>query len=297
MGVTRRLAVSTQRSAQLSIRTFLKYLIENVRFRMVVQEQFGAQLMQICTEENCIPHLYERELSKPRPDLSHNEIDTLFATLEEEIRLALNHGAKDLRPLQRDKVLFYTMYVAALRISEALSLNTNSFLSNVSIPQFGQFGRIQVFGKGSRGNGPKFRTVVVDHPALPPLLTWYIENIRPYFLKNADANEDALFLSERGQRLRISTAEARFQKLINCAGFDGRGFTPHSLRHSSISHGTILTSSNVQQHKAGHAHATTTMVYTHLPDSYMTEQFMSSVKAQMDDVDNHGDSESGAKNE
>ncbi|PIU43270.1 MAG: integrase, partial [Candidatus Nealsonbacteria bacterium CG07_land_8_20_14_0_80_40_10] len=69
-----------------------------------------------------------------------------------------------------------------------------------------------------------------------PILDWYIKNVRPYFMVNADANETALFLSERGNRIGLSTAEARFQHVIDLAGLGGLGFTPHCMRHSSVTH-------------------------------------------------------------
>ena len=280
LGITRRLAKSTQRAAQGAVHAFLKFAIENTHFRIEVQERFGASLQQICNEDNLISHAYPREIAKERPSLSHEQVTIFFESLAKDIEAARNFGGKDFRPLQRDKAFFYTIYVAALRISEALSLNVNSFLPNAEMPAFGQFGRIQVRGKGSRGRGPKFREVYVDHPDLVAVLTWYKQSVRPAFLRNADPNEDALFLSEQGSRLGISNAEARFQKNLARSGLDGRGFTPHSLRHASLTHGTLLTSMGVQQLKAGHAFLSTTQIYTHLPADHVRKKIHRAIELQ-----------------
>lgn len=284
IGVHRKLAVSSQRRYQGAIRSFLAYLIDNVKFRNDVRRQYGIDLVQICHAENCIPHIQDRELAQERPSFSHAEIDQLFAGYDQAIAEAHRFGSKDFRPLQRDKTMFYLTYVGGLRASEVLALNTTSFCPNPDLPELGDFGFISVWGKGSRGSGPRHRMVPVTEPALPELLCWYLRDIRPNFLQQADANEPALFLSERGKRLALSSLENRFQHGLDLAGLDARGFTPHCLRHSSVTHESQRFSTEMVRRKHGHTYQATTQGYMHVPDDFVNAEITRSVGAQLDRI-------------
>lgn len=293
LGIEREVAHSTQRLYQSTIRTFLQYLIDNVKFRNEVRRAYGIDLVQICTPENCIPHVTERELRTERRAMTHEEIETFFKALQTSITEAHRFASKNFRPLQRDKALFFTIYAAGLRVSEALGLTVESFQPNPMIPELGPFGFISVWGKGSRGSGPRYRSVPVDHVGLPPMLTWYLDKVRPFFLANADANETALFLSERGRRLGVSTLEARFQAAIDAAGLDGRHLTPHCLRHSSVTHGSMASMSlEAMRRKHGHTFGATTQGYTHFPDEFVGDEVSRLIDRQLDGAlkkDDHDD--------
>ena len=281
IGVSRRLSVATQRHYQGAIKGFLSYLVDNVGLQNRIYFEFGVRAKQIVSSDNSIPHVHDRELSRDRRSLSHEEIETLFKRIDEGIREAKKFRGKDFRPLQRDKALFYTIYALGLRASEALGLDVGSFESNPDLPFFGAFGIARIWGKGSRGSGPKFRAVPVDHVDLPPLLEWYIKAVRPEFLVHADPNEAALFLSERGKRMSLSTLEARFQHVVAIAGLDGRNFTPHSLRHSTVTHGTMTMGTEAMRRKVGHEFSATTQGYTHFPDEYVGDVVQRHVRTQI----------------
>lgn len=281
LGIGKGLAPATQRHYQATIRGFLQYLIENQKFRNEVRRLCGVDLVQICTSENNIPHVTERELSHERRAMTHDEITAFFAAIDEATREASRFATKNFRPLQRDKALFFTIYAAGLRVSEARGLNVESFQPNPRIPELGAFGFISVWGKGSRGSGSRLRVVAVDHASLPAMLSWYLDTVRPYFLVNADANEGALFLSERGHRLGLSTLETRFQAALDRAGLGGQNLTPHCLRHSSVTHGTLNGMSlEATRRKHGHAFGATTQGYTHFPDEMVGEEVERSIHRQ-----------------
>ncbi len=281
IGVERKLAVASQRHYQATIRGFLAYLADNVKFRNDVRRLYGVEIEQICHADNCIPHTCERELRRERRAMSHEEIKQFFSGLDSAINEAARFKSKSLAPLRRDKALFFCIYAAGLRASEALALNCESFMTNPAIPSLGRFGFISVWGKGSRGSGPRLRTVAVDHLSLPVILDWYLTRVRPGFLPFADANEKALFLSERGRRLALSSLEARFQAVIDLADLGGRDFTPHCLRHSSVTHGSLNMSLEANRRKHGHAYAATTQGYLHLPDEFVGDEIARQVERQI----------------
>lgn len=282
LGVARGLAPSSQRKYQGAIRIFLEYISNNVKFKNEVRRLYNITLKQICNEENCIPHVSEKELSNERRAFSHQQISIFFDAIDRSISEAARFNSKDLRPLQRDKVIFYTLYIGGLRISEGQGLNLESFEPNPAIPQFNDYGFIRVWGKGSRGSGKKFGQVPITHDGLPPLIDWYVKSVRPHFMMNADANENALFLSERGNRIAISTIEARFQHILRLAGLEGLGFTPHSLRHSSVTHESLRFSIEAVRRKHRHVYASTTQGYMHVPDSMVNDELNATIKAQID---------------
>ena len=270
----RKLQVSSQRHYQGAIRVFLDYLTGNVKFRNDIRRLYGKEPCQICNDENCIPHNVENERSTQheRRALTHSEIDRFFEGIRKASLEAGRFHGKDFNPLRRDNALFYLIYTGGLRISEALGLNVTSFEPNPNQPALGAFGFIHVWGKGSRGSGPRFRAVPVTHHDLPAMMDWYIQKVRPEFLRYADPNEPALFLSERGRRLVISSAEARFQKCLQICGLDGLGLTPHCLRHSSVTHEALRFSTEAVRRKHGHSNAAVTQGYMHIPDKFVDEE-------------------------
>lgn len=274
----RNLAPSTLRSYQSAIRRFLDYLTSNAYFRLECERQFGHAVKQICNDQNCVVHRLANDARRPHRSFTHSEFAIFFDELDRQISQAMQFGSKNFRPLQRDKALYYLLYVCGLRISEALGLNTNSFLENMQFPEFQRYGRVEVYGKGSHGSGPRRRVVIVDHPSLPPILQWYEDEVRPHLLNRKNANEEAFFLSERGNRLGLGVVDARFKVLVRLANLHD-SLTPHSLRRTSCTHGGMEMNSTIpQQHKLGHAHLGTTENYADYPDSWVRNQVRKAIK-------------------
>ena len=79
-----------------------------------------------------------------------------------------------------------------------------------------------------------------------------------------NADEAAVFISQRGSRISNSSVQQRLKKRALEQGLDSSIY-PHMLRHSFASH--ILESSNdlrAVQELLGHANLSTTQIYTHL---------------------------------
>ena len=106
----------------------------------------------------------------------------------------------------------------------------------------------------------KSRTVPV-----PPSL---VEELRPLMLGRSES--DLLFTTRRGGEVRLRNWRNReFGKAVKAVGLDGRGLTPHKLRHTAASL-AIASGADVKvvQSMLGHATATMTLDrYGHLfPD-------------------------------
>jgi len=275
LGHERKVVPDTQRKYQTAIQSLFTYIIENVKFSSIIRDRYRLQVKQLVTPENKIPHLTDRQRTNERPALSHDQINHLFASIDQQILEAHRFNSKGLLALQRDKALFYTMYIMGLRDSECCDLDIDSFRPNPSFPDAGAFGLATIYGKGSRGTGAKIRPVVIDHPDLPPILDWYAKNIRTQYLAkpHADPNERAFFLNERGHRIKVGSLISRFHVVINYAGLDGLGFTPHCLRHTATTHGMESGySTEYLRRKLGHEFSATTQGYTHCGDEFVARE-------------------------
>ncbi|RQP36499.1 tyrosine-type recombinase/integrase [Burkholderia ubonensis] len=282
IGVVRGNAESTQRKHQIAIREFLKYLCESVAFQNQVRLKFGRQVQQICSSRNMLPHKIDRELDAERNALSRAHIELFFVELDEQIQIAHQFSSKSLRPLQRDKILFAVMYYGGLRADEALTLNVTSFHEDPQNPVLGKYASATVWGKGSNGSGKKMREVWFTTLDLPPLIEFYLTNVRPHFLKPTNPDEQALFLSQRGTRLGYPALHKNFRQILHACGFHGMGYCPHSLRHSSVTHEGARFSLSYNRDKHGHVFASTTERYYHGGSEANGEELNRALQAQVD---------------
>ena len=98
-------------------------------------------------------------------------------------------------------------------------------------------------------------------------LAQYLDEVRPCF---GVPSHPALWLTERGGRISARSVDERFAAWRKAAGLP-RELSVHCLRHSYVSH-LIEDGADplfVQQ-QAGHAHASTTSLYTCVSSDFRT---------------------------
>ena len=116
------------------------------------------------------------------------------------------------------------------------------------------------------GKGNKDRIVPVGRHALKALRQWGITRG-----DLADADEKAMFVSNRGTRISPRSVQARVKHWAKQQGLDANVY-PHLFRHSFATH--VLESSHdlrVVQELLGHANISTTQVYTHLDFQHLAQ--------------------------
>lgn len=159
------------------------------------------------------------------------------------LNAALDRPPQDERDV-RDQAIVELFYSAGLRLSELQSLDVDAATA----------AELTVTGKGG-----KQRVVMVGAPARKALTAWL-----PLRQECARPGEKALFVSPRGVRLSrgaISTSLARWARQREL----GVHLHPHRLRHSFATH--LLENSGdlrAVQELLGHAHLSTTQIYTQL---------------------------------
>jgi integrase/recombinase XerD len=172
--------------------------------------------------------------------LSAEQISSLFRQIEVETPAGL-----------RDLAMLHMLYATGMRVTELVSLNMGDFDAQ----------QATVICPGRNGRNKRERVL-----PLPPIAVeatqHYIEKARPRLMLH-HPDELALFLNHHGERLTrqgywlIIKGYARQADITN--------ITPHMLRHSfamlMLKGGMELRS---VQERLGHAHISTTQVYSQL---------------------------------
>ena len=153
----------------------------------------------------------------------------------------------------RDKAIMELFYSSGLRLSELVDLN---------IPDVDLRDRtVRVTGKGG-----KTRVLPVGRFAVQAVTTWLNER-----RALAAPGEEAMFVSQRGGRLRQRAIQVRIERWTKQQGL-GVHMHPHMFRHSFATH--LLESSQdlrAVQELLGHANISTTQVYTHLDFQHLAK--------------------------
>jgi integrase/recombinase XerC len=153
----------------------------------------------------------------------------------------------------RDRAILELLYSSGLRLSELTGLNLGELdLADATV---------RVTGKGN-----KERILPVGRLAIKALRAWL--GIRAGM---ADADELALFVSNRGGRISARAVQARVDYWAKRQGIDTRVY-PHLMRHSFATH--LLESSHDLrgvQELLGHANIATTQIYTHLDFQHLAQ--------------------------
>ena len=168
-----------------------------------------------------------------------------------------------------------------LRRTETSKLDVVDWGRNPAAPEFGRFGMLHVrYGKAVRGQPPRRRNV-------PSVMGWaveavadYVDNIRPRF---GCEEHPAMWVTERGGRVAPAEINARFVAYRDALGLP-KTLTPHSLRHSWVTH---LTEDGVDrrfiQEAVGHRCDTSTAIYTHVSGDFMNTALRKALGPAFDD--------------
>lgn len=198
-----------------------------------------------------------KNLSLPKPEKRLPKfltVQQMEALLVAPLQLAQSRqGKKGVgRPVSltvalRDMAVLETIYSCGLRISELCGLRADDLDASQQI--------IRV-----RGKGKKERLVPIGKPALAAIERYWKT------LKTPPAGASPVFFSETRSHTPLHPVQLsrRLKQYLAFAGLDPN-LTPHKLRHSYATHmldaGADLRS---VQELLGHAHLTTTQIYTHV---------------------------------
>ena len=173
-----------------------------------------------------------------------------FLPVDEAFALMEAPGTGRIREL-RDRAMLEVLYGAGLRISELCSL---------SVADWDADGRVlRAFGKNSK------ERLCPLHRRGAAALGAYLQRRGELIDRSGrDADPTALFLSQRGGRLRPRSVARLLTQYARRCGLV-RNVSPHTLRHSFATH-LLAGGADIRaiQELLGHASLSTTQRYTHV---------------------------------
>lgn len=149
---------------------------------------------------------------------------------------------------ERDYCIITFFINCGMRLSELAAINVSDIRED----------KLRIFGKGRKERMAYLNDACVN------ALEEYLE-VRSTLTKVID--DDALWLSKHtGKRLTARRIEQLIEKDLFAAGLEGRGYSPHKLRHTAASLMYQNDSANLLQIKEilGHESVSTTELYTHV---------------------------------
>ncbi|WP_240636131.1 tyrosine recombinase XerC [Caldimonas tepidiphila] len=184
-------------------------------------------------------------------------------SVEQSVQLAEHRTEQDDPALDaRDHCIVELLYGCGLRIGELVALDARASAAARGWIDL-DAAEAHVLGKGE-----KRRSVPIGRAALAALREWLAR--RPEFVREDPA---PLFLGRHGTRLGAQQLRRRLRERALKAGLPTH-VHPHMLRHSFASH--LLQSSGdlrAVQELLGHAHLSTTQVYTRLDWQHLAKVY------------------------
>jgi len=162
----------------------------------------------------------------------------------EESKKLLNSVSGDNK--ERDYAILTLFLNCGLRLSELVNININKIKN----------GTLTVVGKGG-----KERTIYLNKACIDAINDYL--KVRPV---DGVKDKNALFLSERKQRISNKTVQYIVKKYIKTSGLDPERYSTHKLRHTAATlmykYGKVDI--RALQEILGHESVSTTEIYTHV---------------------------------
>ncbi len=262
------LAPSTIRNYQMELRLFSEFLVDGrYGWAVACEEAFGTHPVPICHEWNTRLHLSQYEGRPEARPFTREELQRFFDYADDQVERAVAAKRKGALAAYRDATVFKVIYAWGLRRTETAELDLADWGRNPAAPEFGRFGMLHVrYGKAKRGQPPRRRNVASVMGWAVDAVADYVENIRPRF---GCAGHPALWVTERGGRIKPAEINSRFEAYRDAMKLP-KALSPHSLRHSHVTH---LTEDGVDrrfiQCQVGHEADSSTAIYTHVSDDFM----------------------------
>jgi site-specific recombinase XerD len=155
--------------------------------------------------------------------------------------------------VERNYAMITLFLNCGLRLSELVNIDLSSMKDDT----------LTVLGKGG-----KERTIYLNHACK--------KSIEHYLTVRKSGNikdKNALFLSERNNRISTKTVQYIVKKFIAKSGFDEKKYSVHKLRHTAATlmykHGNVDIRS--LQEILGHESISTTEIYTHVDNKQLRD--------------------------
>lgn len=245
------MTIDTMKKVKLDdIHAFIAYLANDLRSKPATRARkisairvFFKYLSQKMgfIENNPAQNLETPKLGKRMPK---------YLSLEDSKRLLEVASNEDNRNCERDYAITTLFLNCGMRLSELVNIN----IKDISFSEC----KMNVIGKGN-----KERTIYLNKACMKAISEYL--SVRP---KEGIAydSRDALFLSERRERISNRTVQCIVKTELRKAGLDTNKYSVHKLRHTAAT--LMYQYGNVDiralQELLGHESISTTEIYTHV---------------------------------
>ncbi|HUP44738.1 MAG TPA: tyrosine recombinase XerC [Thermoanaerobaculia bacterium] len=239
-----------RRVDHLAIRAYLAHLARRRLSRSSVARHLSAlrSFFRYLMREGAVDTNPARMVATPRRE---KPLPAVMQPADVALLLEQPEGTGAL--VLRDRAFLELLYASGLRIGELVGIDLDDMQLGARL--------VKVRGKGS-----KERIVPFGSKAEGALRAWLAA-------READAEEPALFVNYRGERITARSVRRIFDRYVRGAALRS-GISPHTMRHSFATHllnaGADLRSI---QELLGHASLSTTQRYTHLNDWQLIEVY------------------------
>ena len=176
-----------------------------------------------------------------------------YLTLDDTKNLLEAVNDMDDRNKERDYAIITLFLNCGMRLSELVGINIKDINFNDQ--------KLNVIGKGN-----KERTIYLNSACMNAVNKYLA--VRPHDNVKYDS-KDALFLSERRERISNRTVQYIVKQELKRAGLDTNKYSVHKLRHTAAT--LMYKYGNVDiralQELLGHESISTTEIYTHVDNS------------------------------
>jgi integrase/recombinase XerC len=177
----------------------------------------------------------------------------------------------------RDRALLELLYGGGLRVSEAVQLNLGDIATEDPGTKSGDEPILVL--RVLRGKGRKDRLVPAGRKALDAVAAYLAKRAELSHPQTGLCDENAVFLSVRGQRLGVREVRRVLDRATTESGLPPSH--PHALRHSYATHllGSGADLRSIQE-LLGHQNLSTTARYAHVDLQYLWDQYQHHPHAQ-----------------
>ena len=235
------------------IHAFLSYLTTTYHSKAATRARKVSSIRvffnYLCAKANLIENNPAQNLETPKLDKRLPK----YLSLEDSQKLLEVTENEDNRNYQRDYAIITLFLNCGMRLSELVGIN----ISDIDFSE----DKMTVIGKGN-----KERTIYLNRACVRAIRS-YLE-VRPKDGIKTDRlnSKNALFLSERRERISKRTVQHIVDKELTAAGLDTKKYSTHKLRHTAAT--LMYQYGNVDiralQEVLGHESISSTEIYTHV---------------------------------
>lgn len=235
------------------IHAFLSYLTTTYHSKAATRARKVSSIRvffnYLCAKSNLIENNPAQNLETPKLEKRLPK----YLSLEDSQKLLEVTENEDNRNYQRDYAIITLFLNCGMRLSELVGIN----ISDIDFSE----DKMTVIGKGN-----KERAIYLNRACVRAIRS-YLE-VRPKDGIKTDKlnSKNALFLSERRERISKRTVQYIVDKELSAAGLDTKKYSTHKLRHTAAT--LMYQYGNVDiralQEVLGHESISTTEIYTHV---------------------------------